>query len=470
MKGGVFSSLSIPHYRRYFIGCLSGNTGNWMSMTAKSWLVLVELTQGSATTLGWLTTFMFLPQFFLQPLGGMLADRIPKRTIALFTQSLLCTSAATLSILVLTGHIELWHVFTLALFDGTVGSFDGPARQSFVSELVPRDKLPNAIGLNSASWNAARLLGPAAGGLLIAAFGTGYAFAINACSFLVLIVMLLRISTTQVYNEIPREAKPKGGMLAGARYVFSRPEIALLFFIALMMGTFGFNYTITNTLISTAVFDKGPGEYGLLGSIMGIGSLTGALLSARREKPRIRHVVGFLGGFAVCLSLSAVMPSFWSFALIMVPIGLCSVSVMVIANSMIQISVPQNIRGRVMALWGVAVMGLVPAISPLLGWVGDALGARAAIWVGASAITFTFLAVCWWLFIRQGIRLYRTDGLHFQVKYPDEGQESSNSELLDRDQGKGCRTQSEHPDEGQESSNSESVPDETDEPGEEPKA
>ncbi|MDR0848316.1 MAG: MFS transporter [Propionibacteriaceae bacterium] len=416
----MFSSLSIPNYRKYFIGCLSGNTGNWMSMTAKSWLVLVELTNGSATTLGWLTTFMFLPQFILQPLGGMLADRVPKRTIALFTQSLLCASAATLSILVLSGHIALWHVFALALFDGTVGSFDGPARQSFVSELVPREKLPNAIGLNSASWNAARLLGPAAAGLLIAAIGTGYAFAINACSFLVLIVLLVRMDTSQILNQATRAAKPKGGMMAGARYVFSRPEIALLFFIAFMMGTFAFNYNITNTLISTSVFHKGPGEYGLLGSVMGIGSLTGALLSARREKPRIRHILGFLGGFAVCFAVSAVVPTFWSFALIMVPIGLCSVSVMVIANSMVQISVPQDIRGRVMALWGVAVMGLVPAVSPLLGWVGDLLGARATIWVGAIAIIITFAAVCWWLFIRQGIRLYRTDGLHFQVKYPDE--------------------------------------------------
>lgn len=416
----MFSSLAIPNYRRYFIGCLSGNTGGWMSVTAKSWLVLVELTKSSAMTLGLLTTVMFLPQFLLQPVGGMLADRFPKRRIAIITQSLLCASAATLSVLVLSGYIRLWHVFALALFDGIVGAFDGPARQSFVSELVPARSLPNAIGLNSSSWNAARMFGPAIGGVVIAMFGTGYAFLVNALSFLVLIFMLVRMDPAQFHHTTPaliHGAKPTG-LLDGARYIWHRPQLCLLFFTAFMMGTFAFNYSITNTLMATTVFHRGAGEYGMLGSIMGIGSLTGALLAARREKPRMRFIFVFLGGFCVSSALSAISPNFWVFAATMVPMGLCAVSVMVVANSMVQISIPQNLRGRVMALWGVATLGLTPAVSPALGWVGDEFGARATIWVGVVALTVAFAYVAWNLFGKQHLKIHHKQGLHFGVTYP----------------------------------------------------
>ena len=419
----MFSSLAIPNYRRYFIGCLSGNIGGWMSVTAKSWLVLVELTKGSAITLGWLTTVMFLPQFLFQPLGGMLADRFPKRRIAMITQALLCLSATTLSVLVVSHSIQLWQVFALALFDGTVGAFDGPARQSFVSELVPGSLLTNAIALNSSSWNAARLFGPAIAGVLIAMFGTGHAFMVNACSFLVLIFMLWRMDTSLFYISRPAdhthpEHRARGGLMEGARYIMARPQLALLFFTAFMMGTFGFNYSITNTLMATAVFHKGAGEYGMLGSIMGIGSLTGALLAARREKPRIRFVFVFLGGFALSLVFSALSPHFWIFAAVMIPIGLCSVSVMVVANSIIQSELPHNLRGRVMALWGIATLGLTPAVSPALGWVGDQFGARATVWVGAVAIAVTFAYMAWNLFGKQHIRVHHLNGFHFGVEYP----------------------------------------------------
>ena len=417
----TFSSLAIPNYRRYFLGCLSGNTGSWMSVTAKSWLVLVELTDGSAITLGWLTTMMFLPQFLIQPLGGMLADRFPKRRIAIITQSLLCASATTLSVLVLTGQIQLWQVFALALLDGTIGAFDSPARQSFVSELVPTQLLPNAIGLNSSSWNAARMFGPAIGGALIAVFSTGYAFAVNAASFLVLIFMLVRIDPAQMNSPKPgRVVKHGVGFLDGLRYVVDRPLLAMLFVVATMMGTFGFNSTITNSLMATSVFDRDAGQYGLLGSIMGIGSLAGALLSARRDTPRIRHVFIFLGGFAIALVASAFAPNFLVFTLTMVPIGLCSVSVMVVANSMIQINVPANVRGRVMALWGIASLGLTPVVSPALGWIGDHLGARATVLVCGVAIAITFFGLTWYLFGRQHLRVHRTAGLHFGVDYPEE--------------------------------------------------
>jgi MFS family permease len=414
-RPGLFGSLAVPNYRRYFVGCLSANIGQWMSMTAKSWLVLTELTNSRATVLGWLTACMFLPTVLLTPFGGMLADRVPKRLIALVTQSAFCLSATTLAVLVLSGHIELWHVFALALFDGTVGAFDGPARQSFVSELVGTDRLSNAIGLNSASFNAARLLGPGLGGLVIAAFGTGHAFAVNAASFLLLIVMLARMDRAGFHLPPPRAQAQRGGVLEGARYIVRRPQLALLFVIALMMGTFAFNYSITNPLMATAVFDQGAREYGLLGSIMGIGSLAGALLAARRPRPRLRYVGGFLALLCVTLVGTALAPSFGVFAVLMVPYGLAAVSIMVTANSMVQISIPAEVRGRVMALWGLVVMGFTPVIAPLLGWVGDTWGARATIWFGIVPLTLTLIGVTWYL-VRGGLRVYWV-GFHPHIRW-----------------------------------------------------
>jgi MFS family permease len=401
----MFASLAVPNYRRYFIGCLSGNTGQWMSMTAKSWLVLTQLTDSNATVLGWLTAFMFLPTLIVTPFGGMLADRLPKRTIALVTQSILCLSAATLSVLVISGHIRLWHVFALALFDGTIGAFDGPARQAFVSELVGPDRLSNAIGLNSASFNAARLLGPGLSGIVIALLGTGYSFAVNAASFLLLIVMLARMDGSRFFIPPPRPGAARGGILEGARYVLRRPQLTLLFIVALMMGTFAFNYGITNPLMATIVFGEGAKEYGLLGSIMGIGSLTGALLAARRRRPRTRYVVGFLGLLCLTIAGSALAPSFIVFTILMVPIGLASVSIMVTANTMVQVSIPAEVRGRVMALWGVVIMGLAPIMSPIVGWVGDTFGARATIWFGVIPLTLTFIGVAVYLVRTTGFRL-----------------------------------------------------------------
>jgi len=333
------------------------------------------------------------------------------------TVALALASAAAL---VLTGHVQLWMVFVLALFDGIVGAFDGPARQAFVSEMVPLRNLPNAIGLNSTSWNAARLIGPGVAGILIAAFGTGQAFAINAFSFLILIGMLIWMDPKAMSLPVrnPAAKKEKSSILDGLRYVSTQPKIAMLLVVAFMLGTFGFNYSITNTLMTTQVFDKSAGLYGMLGSVMGVGSLTGALMAAKRKKPRVRFFLVFLGVFGLALCLSAIAPNFWVFTALMVPIGFAGVSCMVSANSMIQVMLPPEVRGRVMALWVLCSMGLTPVVSPLLGWIGDAFGARATVWVGAIAIVMTFLGMVWWLFGKQHIRLYRDEENHFWVRYP----------------------------------------------------
>ncbi|MDR1386107.1 MAG: MFS transporter [Propionibacteriaceae bacterium] len=413
----TFASLSVPNYRRYFIGALSGNTGQWMSMTAKSWLMLVELTESNATMLGWLTAVMFIPTLVLTPFGGLLADRLPKRNIAMVTQSAMCLSAITLSVLVISGWIRIEHVFALALFDGMVSSFDNPARQAFVSEMVGPDRLSNAIGLNSASFNAARLIGPGVAGFVIAAVGTGYAFAVNAAGFLILILMLARMRNSELFILPPRDANRGRGVAEGFRYVIRRPDLTLLFIIGLMMGTFAFNYGITNTLMSTAVFDRGPGEYGMLGSVMGVGSLTGALLIARRARPRIRHIFVYLIVFCLSAAASALAPNFYVFCALMVPLGFSAVSIMVTANSMVQISIAPEVRGRVMALWGLVIIGLTPVVSPVLGRIGDIWGARVAIWCCTGPIVLTLLGVSWYLFINQGLRLYWSRDHHIGVRY-----------------------------------------------------
>jgi MFS family permease len=405
----MFASLAVRNYRHYFIGALTSNIGQWMSMTAKSWLVLVILTDSNATVLGWLTAVMFFPQLVLAPVGGAIADRLPKRSILLLTQSLFCCSAATMSLLVLTDTVQLWHVFALALFDGLVSPFDGPARQVFVSELVGLERLPNAIGLNSASFNAARLIGPGVSGILIAEIDIGWSFAVNALTFLVLITMLTTIRPRDLYTDPPRPRDQKVGLLAGFRYIAARPQLILLFTIGFMMGTFAFNYGIVNPLMTVEAFGRGAKDYGLLGSIMGVGSLAGALLAARRARPRVRHVYGFLALFCVTLSAAALAPYFEFFAGTMVVIGLSAISIMVTCNTLIQLSTTAEVRGRVMALWGLCMMGMTPIISPLLGFLGDTLGPRSTVWFGAIPLTLTFLGVTWHLFVRRGYRLHWAD-------------------------------------------------------------
>jgi MFS family permease len=414
----MFTSLGVRNYRRYFIGALTSNIGQWMSVTAKSWLVLVILTDSNATVLGWLTAVMFFPQLVLAPFGGAVADRFAKRSILLTTQSLYFCSALTMSLLVLTDTVQLWHVFALALFDGIIGPFDGPARQAFVSELVGLERLPNAIGLNSASFNAARLIGPGISGIVIAELDIGWSFAVNAATFLVLLSMLSTIRPRDLFVDPPRrDSQKKTGLLEGFRYIFARPQLTLLFTIGLMMGTFAFNYGIVNPLMTVEAFHRGAKDYGFLGSIMGIGSLAGALMAARRARPRVRHVYVFLALFCVTLAAAALSPTFEFFAGATVLIGLCAISIMVTCNTLIQMSTTADVRGRVMAIWGLCMMGLTPVVAPFLGWLGDTLGPRSTVWFGAIPLTLTFIGVTWHLYVRRGYRLHWADH-HLTVTEP----------------------------------------------------
>ena len=398
----TFSSLSIPNYRRYFVGATASNLGIWMARTGQAWLVLTQLTKGDAVALGFLTSLMFFPTLALTPIAGSIADRFPKKRIIISAQVLLFIDIVLLAVLTLTGTVELWHVFVLATLDGIAGAFDGPARQSIIPEIVPAASLSNAIGLGSMSFNTARLLGPGAAGALIAIFGTGTVFVINAFTYVILVACMSRIDSSRLSGS---GVKPRGGILSAIAYLRSRPDLALMFVVAFVMGTFGFNQGITNPLMATEVFDKGAGEFGALGSIMGIGSLTAAILAARRPRPRIRHVVLSLGAFAGSIAASAFAPDFTTFMVLQIPIGLSSVSVMVTANAMVQIGSGPEVRGRVMALWGAVILGPAPIVAPLLGVVGAQFGARATVAVCAAGVFVAFVATMGYLFVHESMHM-----------------------------------------------------------------
>ena len=344
----MFASLAVPNYRIYFSGTLMANMGQWMARTAQSWLVLIILTHGNAAMLGWVMAVNFAPLLVVTPWAGALADRISMRRIMVTAQIVLAIDAAILSTLVLTGAVQLWMVFVISAMDGVAGAFYSPATQAFVSELVPLKNLPNAVSLNSASFNGARLLGPGLGGLLIAAVGVGWVMAINVVCFIGFISTLLLIKADRLYTSPP--ASEKARVRDGIRYVKRRPDLVILLTIGFMMGTFGFNFNISDAVMATQAFGKGSGEYGLLGSLMGIGSMAAALGAARR-KPRLRWVELALLVYAISMGLSALAPNYGTFAVLKMFVGWGAISTLITANAMVQTSVTPHMRGRVMSLW-----------------------------------------------------------------------------------------------------------------------
>lgn len=381
---GVFASLAVPNYRRYFFGILTSNTGTWMSRTAQSWLVLMVLTAQDPVALGYVTALMFVPSLVLSPVGGALADRFPKRALMLTTQSVMAVNVLVLGLLVVTGTVQLWHVYLCALIEGTAAAIDAPARQSFVSEMVPREHLSNAIGLNSTSFNTARLLGPGIAGVLITLVGIGAVFLINACTYAGVITALATLDRSKLAQV--QRGGGKGGIRAGFAYVRTQPYLLLILTLAAFMGLFGMNFQMTNVMMAGMVFDQGASEFGLLGTIMAVGTLAAALLAARRKRPRLLVVMVAMGVFTVSMLLSAVAPNFWVFAALLVPCGLAATTMMITCNSLLQLTSSAEYRGRVMSLYMLLFMGSTPVGAPIIGWIGETLGPRWALGLGATAL------------------------------------------------------------------------------------
>jgi MFS family permease len=318
---------------------------------------------------------------------------------------------------VVTDVVQLWMVYGFALLLGIATALDNPARQTFVSEMVPREHLSNAVGLNSATFNAARIVGPGVAGLLIAWVGTGPVFLINAASFAAVLISLFRMRTREL-RVTPRVPRAKGQLTDGLRYVWHRPDIMLILVIVFAVGTFGMNFQMTTAFVATSTFHKGAGEYGLLGSIMAIGSLAGALLSARREQPRLRYVVGAALGFGVFASLAAAMPTYPLFAVMLIPTGLFALTMMTSANATVQMSVDPALRGRVMALYMAIFLGGTPIGAPIVGWIGEEFGARWSIGIGGIVSIITSLAAMVWIVRTRHLHVTyeRTESPHLQLR------------------------------------------------------
>lgn len=395
----TFRSFVERNYRYLFVGGLINNIGTWMGRTAQSWLVLTVLTDYDATALGIVTALQFLPALLLAPWTGLVADRFGKRAILTAAQVAMGLVQLTIGVLVLLGQAHLGAVYALTFAYGVAAALDAPARQAFVSEVVGPELLSNAVGLNSANFNTARLIGPGLAGLLIALVGTGWVFVIDAVSVVAIIVSLWRMDARRLLPA-PR-ARGRGGIREGLAYVAHRPDILLIFAVIFVHGTFAMNFQMTTALMATTVYDKGPGEYGILGSIMAIGSLAAALLAAQRARPRLRLVLGGLAAFVVATTAAALAPTYWTFALLLVPVGLSAMTILPTANSIVQLAVEPEMRGRVMSLYLAIFMGGTPLGAPLIGWIGAAYGARWTLLVGAVADLLVLAGVGSYLLLRR---------------------------------------------------------------------
>ncbi|SCC49317.1 MFS transporter [Arthrobacter sp. NIO-1057] len=396
MAAKMFRALEIPNYRLWIIGALVSNIGTWMQRVAQDWLVLTELTDHDAVATGITTGLQFLPVLVLAPYAGLIADRCNKRHLLMVTQSFMGLCALILGVLVVTDSAQLWHVYVLAGLLGVGASFDAPARQAFVSEVVPKSHLANAVALNSANFNLARLAGPGIAGAVIALVGTGLAFLLNGASFLAVIISLVFMRKDALHPTTP-VARAKGQVREGLSYVKGRKDLLLIFFLAFIIGTFGLNFQLTNALMATEVYGVGAGEYGILGSIMAVGTFAGALLAARRSAPRWRFLIGGGVFFGIAALASAWMPNYLLFALMLIPVGLGALTFLNSCNTMVQMSVPGQYRARVLALYLMVVQGGTPIGSPMVGWFAELFGTQMAVSIGAVlSLLASLLALFLW--------------------------------------------------------------------------
>jgi MFS family permease len=372
----MFRALQVPNFRLYVSANLVSQIGTWMQRIGQDWLVL-QLSGDNGVALGVTTALQFGPTLLFSFYGGVLADRYDKRRMLLATQTVMGLLALGLGLLVAGDSAVLWHVYVLAAALGVVSSLDTPARQSFVSEMVGPEHLANAVGLNSTAFNAARLIGPAVAGALIAASGgdTAPAFLVNAGSFATTIAALLcmRRADLRPTTPVPRS---RGQLRQTVAYTRQHPDLLLAMVLAFTVGTFGFNSQITIALMAREVFDLGAGAFGLLSTAYAVGSLSGALLSTRRSRrPLQRFLVVSAVAFGVLLVVSGLMGNYYAFAALLIPTGAAALVFSVACNSFVQLGVEPQMRGRVLALYFMCFMGGTPVGAPLIGWISEQFGA-----------------------------------------------------------------------------------------------
>lgn len=416
----TFHSLRYFNFRLWFFGNIIASTGMWMQRVAQDWLVLTVLTKNSGTQVGVVTALQFLPILLLSPWAGLLADRLNRRALLQAMQLANALLGLILGVLILTNTAELWHVYVLALLGGVAGAIDSPARQAFVSELVPAQSLSNAVGLNSTAFNAARLLGPAVSGLLIDAIGTGWVMIVTAVAFFAPVLTLALMRSADL---VPRKVvkRSPGQIREGVSYVKNRPDIVLILVIVAIVSGLGMNFQLTSALMATEVYGKAAGEYGILGSFMAVGALTGSLLAARRAQPRLRLIVSGAAIYGLLEIVLALAPTYESFAVLAIPTGLAMLTMVTAANATIQITTEESVRGRVMALYSMIFMGATPIGSPFIGWVGEQFGARWSILVGGGASLAIGVIAGVWGLIHWNYRVkFRVSAHPIEVEGPAE--------------------------------------------------
>jgi MFS family permease len=405
----TFSSLAMPDFRRWFICGVISNIGTWMQRTAQDWLVLTGLTDHNATALGIVIALQFGPMLLLLPFTGVAADRFDKRKLLMMTQLAMTFSTLLLGLLTLSGHIQLWQVYGFALASGCIAAFDAPARQAFVPELVSDGHLSNAVALSSLSFNAARMVGPALSGLLIPIVGIGWVFMVNVLTFLVMMWPLIAVRHSQL-NRNERPTRAQGGLIDGFRYVWARPHLKALLLMLFVTGTFGMNYPIHISTMTVTVFAGDSSRYGLLMSMMAVGSVIGAVLCARRGKPGPLLVGAAAGVFGLSYALAAAMSNVWMFGLMLTLLGLAAQTFVTSSNSMVLMSTDPNMRGRVMAILLATTLGGAPAGAPIVGWVADVLGPRWALGIAAASGLIATLVWLKYLIRHRGLQVRFASG------------------------------------------------------------
>lgn len=378
----LLRSLRVHNYRTWAAGALVSNIGTWMQRAAQDWLVLTQLTHHNAKAVGVVMGMQFGPQILLLPWTGFAADHFDQRRLLMLTQTLMGGLAMTLGLLTISGEVRLWQVYLLAFLFGCAAAFDAPARQTFVGELVGQDDLSNAVALNSTSFNAGRMIGPAAAGLIIASIGTGWAFLLNGLSFLAVLVSLRRMRLAELLPK-PRAKQAKGSFRAGLTYVWNRPDLRAMLIMLFLIGTFGLNFPIFISTMAVGIFHTDARGFGLLSSCMAAGTVSGALFAASRATPRFGSLLGGALVFGMGCAVAALSPSYAAFAGTLVIIGVAALTFATATNSLMQLSAEPVMRGRVMAIRIAIALGGTPIGAPIVGWVADRFGPRWALGVGA---------------------------------------------------------------------------------------
>ena len=424
---GMLRSLRSYNYRIWAAGTLVSNVGIWIQRTAQDWLVLTQLTHHNATAVGVVMGLQFGPQLVLLPWTGFASDHFDRRKLLITTRAAMGGLALVLGILTVTGFVRLWQVYVFALLSGCVSAFDSPANQTFVSDLVGDDDIANAVALNSMSFNAARMIGPATAGVLISAVGTGWAFMINAASYIAVICSLTFLRRGELCRN-SRAIRSRGSFLEGFRYIQKRPDLKVVLVMLFLIGTFGLNFPIFISTMCVTAFHAGASQYGFLMAIMAIGTVTGGLLAAGRKKPDFLLVLASAAIFGGSLALASIMPSYWLFGLMLVTIGVSGLTFTNSTNSLTLLSTEPSMRGRVMALRLAVAVGGMPLGAPVVGWVADRFGPRWALGVGAvSALAAVLVAIHYlvkYRYLRVGLKAGR---LWFQIDKDDLGADSSQS-------------------------------------------